>query len=53
MPGSKRKNPARPSFEEGKFRDETISKAQDPKFQPSDLKKLIAKAVIKKAPEGA
>lgn len=52
MGGSKRKNPLRPSYEEGELRDKGIEKMQDPSFQPDDLKRLVAKTV-KKAPGGA
>ena len=53
MGGSKRKNPSRPSYEEAELRDSAIEKMQDPNFQPDDLKRLIAKTVVKKAPGGA
>ena len=52
MPGSKKKNPLRPSYEEGELRDKSIEKKQQASFQPKDLLRLIKKA-IKKTPEGA
>jgi len=52
MPGSKKKNPLPPSYEEGELRDKTIEKKQRAGFQPKDLMRLIEKAV-RKAPEGA
>ena len=52
MPGSKKKNPLRPSYEDGKVRDESIEKDQRADFKPKDLLRLIKKA-IRKAPEGA
>ena len=52
MPGSKKKNPLPPSFEEGHLRDKKLEKKQRASFQPKDLMRLIEKAV-KKAPEGA
>lgn len=51
MPGSKKKNPLPPSYEDGKLRDESIEKQQQASFQPKDLLRLIKRA-IKKAPEG-
>ena len=52
MPGSKKKNPLRPSYEEGELRDKSIEKKQKAGFQPKDLLRLIRKA-IPKAPDGA
>jgi hypothetical protein len=52
MPGSEKKNPLRPSYEEGELRDKKIEKKQRSDFQPKHLLRLIEKAV-KKAPEGA
>ncbi len=52
MPGSKKKNPLHPSYEDGELRDKTIEKKQRASFQPKDLSRLIKKAV-EKAPEGA
>jgi hypothetical protein len=52
MPGSKKKNPLRPSYEDGELRDKSIEKKQRADFQPKDLLRLIEKGV-KKAPAGA
>jgi hypothetical protein len=52
MPGSKKKNPLRPSYEDGELRDKSIEKKQKADFQPKHLVRLIKKA-IKKTPEGA
>jgi hypothetical protein len=51
MTGSKKKNPLRPSYEDGELRDKSIEKKQRASFQPKDLMRLISKAV-KKSPEG-
>ena len=52
MPGSKKKNPLRPSYEEGELRDKSIEKKQRAGFQPKDLLRIIRKAT-EKAPGGA
>ena len=52
MPGSKKKNPLRPSYEEGELRDKSIEKKQQAGFQPKDLLRIIRKAT-EKAPGGA
>ena len=52
MSGSQKKNPLRPSYEEGELRDKTLEAKQIPDFTPEDLRRLVTKAV-KKAPEGA
>ena len=52
MPGSKKKNPLRPSYEEGELRDKSIEKNQRADFKTADLKRLIKKAIPKPA-EGA
>jgi len=52
MPGSKKKNPLHPSYEEGELRDKSIEKDQRADFKPKDLLRLIKRA-IRKAPEGA
>jgi len=52
MPGSKKKNPLRPSYEDGELRDKGIEKKQKANFQPKDLLRLIGK-IVKKAPDGA
>ncbi|PKB73422.1 MAG: hypothetical protein BZY75_01900 [SAR202 cluster bacterium Io17-Chloro-G7] len=51
MPGSKKKNPLRPSYEEGELRDKSIEKKQRASFQPKDLLRLIKKEV-ETPPEG-
>ena len=53
MSGSKKKNPLRPSYEEGELRDESIEKKQRVSFQPNDLLRLIRKAVGKPSEESA
>ena len=52
MSGSKKKNPLRPSYEEGALRDKSIEKKQRASFQPKDLLRIIRKAT-EKAPGGA
>ena len=52
MSGSKKKNPLRPSYEEGELRDKSIEKKQQAGFQPKDLLRIIRKAT-EKAPGGA
>ena len=52
MGGSKKKNPLRPSYEEGELRDKNIEKKQHSDFQPKDLLRLIRKAVRKPSSEG-
>ena len=52
MSGSKKKNPLRPSYEEGELRDESIEKKQRAGYQPKDLLRIIRRAT-KKAPDGA
>jgi hypothetical protein len=44
-PPSKR---PRPSYEEGELRDKSIEEMQDKRFQPSDLKRLIERAIGRK-----
>jgi len=54
MGGSKRQRPA-PSYEEGRLRDRSIERMQDPGFQPEHLGRLVKKALRQKgdkAPEG-
>ncbi len=48
MSGSKKKREA-PSYEEGRLRDKSILKMQDPAFRPEHLDRLIRKAA---APKG-
>jgi hypothetical protein len=38
----------RPSYEEGELRDKSIEEMQDKRFQPSDLKRLIERAIGRK-----
>jgi len=44
MGGSPKKKPTRPSYEDGKLRDPSIAKMQDPKYQAEDLLTLVKKA---------
>ena len=53
MGGSKKKDPLRPSYEEGDLRDKSIEKKQRVSFQPNDLLRLIRKAVGKPSEERA
>jgi len=43
MGGQKNKRP-RPSYEDGKLRDPSIEKMQDPKYRGKDLVRMIKKA---------
>ena len=52
MGGSKKKNPLRPSYEEGELRDKSIEKKQRAGFQPKDFLRIIRRAT-EKAPDGA
>ena len=47
MPGSKKKNPLRPSYEDGELRDKSIEEKQTADFKPKNLLALIKRAVRK------
>lgn len=48
--GSKSKRP-RPSYEDGAFRDASITEKQDPAYRPEDLKRAIRRATKPPQPE--
>ena len=52
MGGSEKKNPLRPSYEDGQIRDKKVARKQRSDFQPKDLLRLIRKAVGQPSSEG-